>query len=62
MKFHYLQNIVLSGGTTMFKDFHKRLQNNIKKIVDDRVAATNARHRVEVKVSTTMLDSSSGHE
>jgi len=36
----------------MFKDFHKRLQNDIKKIVDERVAATNARHRVEVKVST----------
>lgn len=48
----FLQNIVLSGGSTMFKDFHKRLQNDIKKIVDERVAATNARHRVEVKVST----------
>jgi actin-related protein 3 len=36
----------------MFKDFHKRLQNDIKKIVDERVAATNARHRVVVKVST----------
>uniref|UniRef100_A0A453S0E9 Actin-related protein 3 n=1 Tax=Aegilops tauschii subsp. strangulata TaxID=200361 RepID=A0A453S0E9_AEGTS len=43
------KNIVLSGGTTMFKDFHKRLQNNIKKIVDERVAETNAHHRVEVK-------------
>ncbi|XP_062195114.1 actin-related protein 3-like isoform X1 [Phragmites australis] len=43
------KNIVLSGGSTMFKDFHKRLQNDIKKIVDDRVAATNARHRVEVR-------------
>lgn len=53
--FDYLQNIVLSGGSTMFKDFHKRLQNDIKKIVDERVAATNARHHVEVKVSTTMI-------
>ncbi|OEL17547.1 Actin-related protein 3 [Dichanthelium oligosanthes] len=43
------KNIVLSGGSTMFKDFHKRLQSDIKKIVDDRVAATNARHRVEVR-------------
>ncbi|PWZ27984.1 hypothetical protein Zm00014a_025677 [Zea mays] len=43
------KNIVLSGGSTMFKDFHKRLQTDIKKIVDDRVAATNARHRVEVR-------------
>jgi len=43
----------------MFKDFHKRLQNDIKKIVDDRVAATNARHCVEVRVSAElqMLDS-----
>jgi actin-related protein len=51
----FLQNIVLSGGSTMFKDFHKRLQTDIKKIVDDRVAATNARHRVEVRVSTDGL-------
>jgi actin-related protein 3 len=51
-EFYFLQNIVLSGGSTMFKDFHKRLQNDIKKIVDERVAATNARHRVEVRVST----------
>ncbi|GJN39773.1 hypothetical protein PR202_gb28913 [Eleusine coracana subsp. coracana] len=43
------KNIVLSGGSTMFKDFHKRLQNDIKKIVDDRVAATNAQHHVEVR-------------
>lgn len=35
----------------MFKGLHKRLQNDIKKIVDDRVAVTNARHCVEVKVS-----------
>lgn len=43
----------------MFKDFHKRLQSDIKKIVDERVAATNAHHRVEVRVSTElqMLDS-----
>ncbi|KQJ94937.1 hypothetical protein BRADI_3g14230v3 [Brachypodium distachyon] len=43
------KNIVLSGGSTMFKDFHRRLQNNLKKIVDERVAATNACHHVEVK-------------
>ncbi|KAF8775720.1 hypothetical protein HU200_004291 [Digitaria exilis] len=43
------KNIVLSGGSTMFKDFHKRLQSDIKKIVDERVAATNAHHRVEVR-------------
>lgn len=31
------KNIVLSGGTTMFKDFGKRLNRDIKKIVDQRM-------------------------
>lgn len=31
------KNIVLSGGSTMFKDFGKRLQRDIKRIVDTRV-------------------------
>jgi len=31
------KNIVLSGGTTMFKDFGKRLQRDIKRFVDYRV-------------------------
>ena len=30
-------NIVLSGGTTMFKDFGRRLQRDVKKIVDTRM-------------------------
>lgn len=30
-------NIVLSGGSTMFKDFGRRLQRDIKKIVDTRL-------------------------
>eukprot|EP00698_Gefionella_okellyi_P019903 TRINITY_DN6173_c0_g2_i1.p1 TRINITY_DN6173_c0_g2~~TRINITY_DN6173_c0_g2_i1.p1 ORF type:complete len:420 (-),score=69.08 TRINITY_DN6173_c0_g2_i1:30-1289(-) len=30
-------NIVLSGGSTLFKDFHRRLQRDIKRIVDERV-------------------------
>ena len=33
------KNIVLSGGTTMFKDFGKRLQRDIKKNVDARMTA-----------------------
>lgn len=37
------KNIVLSGGSTMFKDFHRRLQRDLKKIVDVRVRASNAR-------------------
>lgn len=31
------KNIVLSGGSTMYKDFGKRLQRDIKKIVDGRL-------------------------
>ncbi|VAI58105.1 unnamed protein product [Triticum turgidum subsp. durum] len=37
------KNIVLSGGSTMFKDFHRRLQRDLKKIVDVRVRASNTR-------------------
>lgn len=31
------KNIVLSGGSTMFKDFSKRLQRDIRRIVDNRL-------------------------
>ncbi|KAL1920773.1 uncharacterized protein VTP21DRAFT_11408 [Calcarisporiella thermophila] len=31
------KNIVLSGGSTMFKDFGKRLQRDIKRLVDVRI-------------------------
>lgn len=31
------KNIVLSGGSTMFKNFSKRLQGDLKTIVDDRM-------------------------
>ena len=41
-------NIVLSGGTTMFKDFGKRLQRDVKRKVDkrmkDNVAKLSAMH------------------
>lgn len=37
------KNIVLSGGTTMFKDFGRRLQRDIKSIVDVRMQANIAR-------------------
>jgi actin-related protein 3 len=36
------KNIVLSGGSTMFKDFGRRLQRDIKKRVDNRQAANHA--------------------
>lgn len=33
------KNIVLSGGTTMFKDFGRRLQRDIKRLADNRMQA-----------------------
>ncbi|KAG6549072.1 hypothetical protein Mapa_009515 [Marchantia paleacea] len=38
------KNIVLSGGSTMFKDFQRRLQRDIKKIVDTRLTASEFRN------------------
>ncbi|KAG1687125.1 Arp2/3 complex subunit, actin nucleation center [Phytophthora capsici] len=38
------KNIVLSGGSTMFKDFGRRLQRDIKRLADDRQAANLALH------------------
>lgn len=35
----------------MFKDFHRRLQRDLKKIVDARVVASEARLGGEIKVS-----------
>lgn len=44
------KNIVLSGGSTMFKDFGRRLQRDIKKKVENRVALSrNPRHDSELK-------------
>lgn len=31
------QNIVLSGGSTMFRDFGRRLQRDLKRTVDARL-------------------------
>ncbi|MCO5552157.1 hypothetical protein L7F22_005667 [Adiantum nelumboides] len=44
------KNIVLSGGSTMFKDFQRRLQRDLKKIVDARVQATISKHGLETQV------------
>lgn len=39
------RNIVLSGGSTMFKNFDKRLKKLVNKKVVDRLAANQAKHR-----------------
>lgn len=39
-------NIVLSGGSTMFTNFHRRLQADVKARVQERIAANWRRHGV----------------
>ncbi|KAI9105854.1 actin family [Phlyctochytrium arcticum] len=54
------KNIVLSGGSTMFKDFGRRLQRDIKKIVDGRIkhyeSVSQANMGREQQISATMID------
>ncbi|KAK6909242.1 actin binding protein [Kwoniella mangroviensis CBS 8886] len=45
------KNIVLSGGSTMFKDFGKRLQRDVKAIVDGRIAGSEERSGSHMKSS-----------
>lgn len=33
----FIQNVVLSGGSTMFRDFGRRLQRDLKRVVDSRL-------------------------
>lgn len=42
------KNICLSGGSTMFKDFGKRLERDIKRITKGRTDAINAQHNANV--------------
>jgi hypothetical protein len=37
------KNIVLSGGSTLYKDFGRRLQRDIKQLVDDRIRQSEMR-------------------
>ena len=39
----------------MFKDFHRRLQRDLKKIVDARVFASEARIGGEIKVNISFI-------
>lgn len=49
------KNIVLSGGSTMFKDFGRRLQRDVKQIVDGRIAASETSSGGYMKVSDPAL-------
>ena len=46
---HLYRNIVLSGGSTSFKDFGRRLQQDVRRIVDARLASVQSQtgHRSE---------------
>lgn len=60
------RNIVLSGGTTMFKDFGRRLQRDIKRIVDTRMALNQKRlghlaHTTQVRPSLELYPCISLH-
>lgn len=46
-------NIVLSGGSTMFKDFGKRLQRDIKRAVDARLRISEQLSGGRLKVFST---------
>jgi actin-related protein 3 len=41
------KNIVLSGGSTMFQSFNKRLQRDIKKLADDRLEQSRSKAKAK---------------
>ena len=45
------KNIVLSGGTTMFKDFGRRLQRDLKRTVNERLELSEQLSGGRIKVS-----------
>jgi len=56
------KNIVLSGGSTMFKDFGKRLQRDVKAIVDGRIAGSEQKSGSLMKVRSAIPCSRCGTE
>ena len=49
------QNIVLSGGSTMFRDFGRRLQRDIKRAVDARLKLSEQLSGGRIKVNNLFL-------
>ena len=45
------KNIVLSGGSTMFKDFGRRLERDVRRSVDGRLKVTEQLSAGRIKVS-----------
>jgi len=51
------KNIVLSGGSTMFKDFSKRLQRDVKRSVDHRIKQSEILSGGRIQVSSSLSTS-----
>ena len=51
-----LQNIVLSGGSTMFKDFGRKMQRDVKRVVDARLKLSEelSQGRIKVRFQTEL--------
>lgn len=49
-----MQNIVLSGGSTMFRDFGRRLQRDLKRTVDGRLKLSEELSGGKLKVRTDL--------
>lgn len=49
------QNIVLSGGSTMFRDFGRRLQRDIKRAVDARLKLSEQLSGGRIKVTANLV-------
>ena len=49
------QNVVLSGGSTMFRDFGRRLQRDLKRSVDGRLKISEELSGGKIKVSSERL-------
>ena len=49
------QNVVLSGGSTMFKDFGRRLQRDLKRTVEARLKLSEELSGGRIKVRTAKM-------
>ena len=49
-------NIVMSGGSTMFKDFDRRLQRDIKRMVDARLCISEELSGGKLKVFYQVIE------
>ena len=48
------QNIVLSGGSTLFRDFGRKIQRDVKRVVDGRLKASEDLSGGRIKVEDTI--------